>query len=124
MGVFICNLEDKGSDAQALQGLLEQLTKDGYKITQEGPHIVIEYNPGDIKKQRTRNAGRKTKLTGKSCRDIYLYRQDHSQKETAEMLGVNVRTYQRMEQSVKAAQFFEDSQTAADVVFGRLDAIH
>lgn len=116
-----CTFTPSGTDEQALQALKAQLEQDGYSVQYGDGLFSVAYSRDALEKRRTRGAGRKTKDTGKSCRDVFLYRQDHSQKETAAWLEVNFRTYQRIEKSIKDARFWEDSQAAADTAFMRMD---
>lgn len=60
-------------------------------------------------------------MTGRYCKDVFLYRKDHTAQETAAWLGIGVRTYQRMEKSVKEVGFWNDEQAAADAAFMRYD---
>lgn len=117
----------EGGDEHDAIALVRNLEKDGYTVScnrsdNNGIFLRVSFSEKEKEKLHARNAGRKTKMTEKNCREVFLYRQDHTQKETAEMLKVNFRTYQRMEKSVKDAGFWEDSQTAEDTVFMRRDA--
>lgn len=109
-------------ESKAFLDKFSTLTGCSYRMgNQYGTDTYVEFSIDNdaIKNVTSRNAGRRTKTTGFTCSEIYHYREMHTQMETASHLGVNIRTYQRMEKSVKDAGFWYDG---SEVPFQRYDA--
>lgn len=105
------------TDQQVLDELQQQLEKDGYSVKVNDGIFGIVFDPEKLNKIRSRGAGRPRKTTNKTCREMYLYRLENSQKEAAKMLGVSLRTYQRMEKYAKDTGNWNDTQAAAAAWF-------
>lgn len=119
-GIFPDPEERSSQAAQNINNLkilADQLKKDGYIIgIKEDPlwnavSVSITYD-SDSAPDRTRGAGRHKKRSGMSCKDVFDYRQAHTQKETAAWLGVSISTYQRCEAAAKKDNIFNDSDIA------------
>lgn len=108
-------------ERQNLEDLVEQLTKDNYSViikydvAKKGAKeaiVHISCDTGKLRIRRTRNAGRYKSNSGHSCREVFQYRQDHTQAETAKWLQMPMRTYQRREAAAKRDGFWENTDVA------------
>ncbi len=85
-----------------IEKLNEHLVKSGVHLTLniagDSATVILSY----VNNVAKRNAGRKkNKGQAKSVSEVFVYRKNHSSKETALYAGVSIRTYQRRVKTYK-----------------------
>lgn len=108
--MYLDSKDDEGGALAFLENF-SKLTGCSYQIGKKygvNHSVKLTIDNDKIKKAVSRNAGRKPKQIDYTCADIANYRQNHTQKEAAALLGMSLRNYQRIEKSVKDAGFWND----------------